>query len=105
MRAMGFRGGNVAEPHKQAILPMLDRVTDTAALAGGVNLILREEDALVGENTEGKGVVQSLRRLTDPAGKHVVILGAGRMAEPQRQNWRSRGYRNLHRQPHRVAAA
>jgi shikimate dehydrogenase len=31
----------------------------------------------VGENTDGKGFVQSLKEVTDPAGKNVVILGAG----------------------------
>ena len=49
-------------------------------LVGAVNLIFREENALVGENTEGKGVVQTIRGLLDPAGKQVVLLGAGRVA-------------------------
>jgi len=45
-----------------------------------VNCIVREQQALVGENTEGRGLVEVLRRRIDPAGKPVVILGAGRMA-------------------------
>jgi shikimate dehydrogenase len=45
-----------------------------------VNLVLREENALVGENTEGKGVVQAMRALRDLAATQVVLLGAGRMA-------------------------
>jgi shikimate dehydrogenase len=80
LRALGFRGAHCAPPHKQAVLPLLDRMTDTAAMIGAVNLILREENALVGENTEGKGVVESIRAALDPAGKTVVLLGAGQIA-------------------------
>ena len=80
LRALGFRGGHCADPHKQAVIPLLDRTTDTAALVGAVNLIFREGDALVGENTQGRGVINTIRNLLDPAGKHVVLLGAGRLA-------------------------
>ncbi|MGH8165054.1 MAG: shikimate dehydrogenase family protein, partial [Rhodanobacteraceae bacterium] len=37
MRAMGFRGGNVAKPHKAAAVEWLDRLSDSAALIGAVN--------------------------------------------------------------------
>ncbi|HLY09664.1 MAG TPA: shikimate dehydrogenase [Planctomycetota bacterium] len=77
MRAMGFRGGNVTTPHKVAIVKHLDRVAESASLMGAVNCIVRRGAELVGENTDGKGFVQSLRTKIDPAGKKVVILGAG----------------------------
>jgi shikimate dehydrogenase len=77
MRAMGFRGGNVTLPHKTSVVPLLDSVADSAALMGAVNCIVRQGDSLVGENTDGKGFVQSLRPLRDPVGLTVVILGAG----------------------------
>ncbi len=80
LRALGFRGGHCADPHKQAVLPWLDRTTETAAMVGTANLIFREENALVGENTEGKGVVQTIRAMVDPAGQRVVLLGAGSVA-------------------------
>jgi shikimate dehydrogenase len=80
MRAMGFAGGNCSDPHKQAILQHLDRNGQTAELSGVVNFFVRKEDQLVGENTEGKAVLQTLARRIDPAGKQVVILGAGRIA-------------------------
>ncbi|MBI3855503.1 MAG: shikimate dehydrogenase [Planctomycetes bacterium] len=76
-RAMGFRGGNVTTPHKVAIVKQLDRIAESAELMGAVNCIVRRKNELVGENTDGKGFVQSLRGKTDPAGKSVVILGAG----------------------------
>lgn len=77
IRAMGFRGGTCADPHKRAILPLLDRCSEVAQRIGLVNCILREERTLVGENTEGRGVVEALRRRIDPAGKRIVLLGAG----------------------------
>jgi len=80
LRALGFRGAHCGPPHKQAVIALLDRMTDTAATIGAVNLIFREENALVGENTEGKGVVESIRATLDPAGKTVVLLGAGQIA-------------------------
>lgn len=80
MRAMGFRGGNFAAPHKTAVMEHLDEVSESARLIGAVNCVLRVGDRLCGENTEGKAVVQALRPIVDPAGKRVVILGAGGMA-------------------------
>ena len=76
-RAMGFRGGNVTTPHKVAIVRHLDRIAESASMMGAVNCIVRRGKELVGENTDGKGFVQSLRDQTDPKGKSVVILGAG----------------------------
>lgn len=46
---------------------------------GAVNTVRRDGDRLIGENTDGKGFLRSLREdaQTDPAGKRVVVLGAG----------------------------
>ena len=77
LRAMGFRGGNCTIPHKVTVIPLLDRLTPAAAMMGAVNCMIREGNELVGENTDGKGFVQSLRELLDPAGKKIVLLGAG----------------------------
>jgi shikimate dehydrogenase len=77
LRALGIRGANMTVPHKVAVVPMLDRLTEAARLAGAVNCIKRDGDALVGDNTDGKGFLASLRRVTDPAGKSAVVIGAG----------------------------
>ena len=77
MRAMGFRGGNFTIPHKVAVIEHLDRLSEAAELMGAVNCVVREEDGLIGENTDGKGFVQSLRNVTDPKGKKAVVIGAG----------------------------
>ncbi|MBI3465495.1 MAG: shikimate dehydrogenase [Planctomycetes bacterium] len=77
MRAMGFRGGNITLPHKTAVVPLLDRVSEAAGLMGAVNCIVREGNSLVGENADGKGFLQSLAGVIEPAGARVVLLGAG----------------------------
>lgn len=80
IRALGFRGAHVGNPHKQAVLALLDRTSEVAGMVGAVSLILRQEGDLVGENTEGKGLLASLRRVADPGRARVVLLGAGRAA-------------------------
>jgi shikimate dehydrogenase len=76
-RAMGFRGFNCTIPHKVAVIPHLDELGESAALMGAVNCVVRRGDRLVGENTDGKGFLESLRPLRDPAGARVLVLGAG----------------------------
>ena len=76
-RAMGFRGFNCTIPHKVAVIQHLDGLGESAALMGAVNCVVRRGEKLIGENTDGKGFVQSLKELTDPTGKKVVIFGAG----------------------------
>jgi shikimate dehydrogenase len=76
-RAMGFRGFNCTIPHKVAVLPFLDELGESAALMGAVNCVVRRGDRLVGENTDGKGFLEVLRPLRDPAGARVLVLGAG----------------------------
>ncbi len=77
IRALGFRGANITKPHKVQVLQFLDRLTEAATLIGAVNCIIREGNQLVGENTDGKGFLTSLRTLIDPQGKRIVLLGAG----------------------------
>jgi shikimate dehydrogenase len=77
MRAMGFKGANFTIPHKVAVIQYLDELSPSAELMGAVNCVNRVGEKLIGENTDGKGFVQSLRETGDPSGKKVVILGAG----------------------------
>ena len=77
IRAMGFRGINLTIPHKVEVIQHLDRLTEEAALMGAVNCVIRKGEELIGENTDGKGFVQSLREVTDPVGKRIVMFGAG----------------------------
>lgn len=76
-RAMGWAGFNLSIPHKVTVIPLLDGLGESAAVMGAVNCAVLRNGKLIGENTDGKGFLQSLRELIDPAGKSVVMFGAG----------------------------
>ena len=74
---MGFQGFNCTIPHKVKVIEYLDGLGESASLMGAVNCVVRRDGQWIGENTDGKGFVSSLRELTDPLNKKVVIFGAG----------------------------
>jgi shikimate dehydrogenase len=76
-RAMGWAGFNCSIPHKVAVLPHLDAVAESAEIIGAVNCVVRRGDALIGENTDGLGFVHALQTVIDPAGREMVLFGAG----------------------------
>lgn len=76
-RAFGFRGFNCTIPHKVAVIEHLDGLGESAELMGAVNCVVNRDGRFIGENTDGKGFVSSFRELEDPAGKTMVLLGAG----------------------------
>lgn len=79
LRALGIRGFNVTIPHKSTIIPLLDKVSPGAELCGAVNTVSRENGLLIGYNTDGTGLLKSLREDLgfDPLGSTVLVLGAG----------------------------
>ena len=76
-KVMRFQGFNCTIPHKVKVIEYLDGLGQSAALMGAVNCVVRRDGQWIGENTDGKGFVSSLRELTDPNRKKVVIFGAG----------------------------
>ncbi|MGI9432484.1 MAG: shikimate dehydrogenase [Myxococcota bacterium] len=76
-RALGIRQLAISIPHKQAVLPLLDEVEDTARAIGAVNTVTWRDGKLHGANTEWLGVVRALERETTLADARAVVLGAG----------------------------
>ena len=76
-RAMGWVGFNCSLPNKVAVIQYLDGLGESAALIGAVNCAVMRDGKLIGENTDGKGFLQSLTEVTDPKGKSIVMFGAG----------------------------
>ncbi len=76
-RAMGWAGFNCSIPLKVAVIEHLDALAESAAVTGAVNCVVVRDGRLVGENTDGQGFMESLRTVVDPAGKRLVLLGAG----------------------------
>ena len=58
-----WRGCNVTMPHKQAVMPLLDRIDPLAAKVGAVNTIVPEEGGLAGYNTDVPGFLEPLEPL------------------------------------------
>ncbi len=78
MTARSFRGINVTIPYKQAVIPFLDGIDDTARAIGAVNTVVNRDGKLYGFNTDLDGLTRLIRRAgLDPAGKKVLIPGTG----------------------------
>jgi shikimate dehydrogenase len=76
-RAMGWIGFNCSIPHKVAVIQHLDGLGESAAVMGAVNCAVLRDGKFIGENTDGKGFLQSLKEVIDPSGKTIVMFGAG----------------------------
>jgi shikimate dehydrogenase len=78
-----WRGCNVTLPHKQTVIPHLDRVDDAATAIGAVNTVVREGGELVGYNSDAPGFLEPLQPLL--AERHLFrlarIIGSGGAAK------------------------
>jgi len=74
-----WRGCNVTIPHKQAVMPLLDRIDPLAEAIGAVNTIVPRDGLLIGHNTDAPGFLEPLR--PELAKRHLLrtarILGTG----------------------------
>jgi shikimate dehydrogenase len=79
LRSDDFLGANVTIPHKERVVPLVDRLTEEAHATGAVNTITREGKRLVGHNTDVPGFRVALDRLVgkQKMPRHAVVLGAG----------------------------
>jgi shikimate dehydrogenase len=78
LRTIGFAGFNVTHPCKQAILPLLDELSDSARAIGAVNTVVVRDGRLIGHNTDSSGWEWAFRRALPQADlSQVVLLGAG----------------------------
>lgn len=76
-KAMGWIGFNCSIPNKLAVIKHLDGIGESASVIGAVNCAVLRDGKFIGENTDGKGFLKSLEGVIDPAGKTVVMFGAG----------------------------
>ncbi len=79
IRGKDFIGANLTIPHKERVVPLIDRLTDEAVATGAVNTITHEGKRLVGHNTDVAGFIEALDRLVGRAKmpRQAVVLGAG----------------------------
>jgi shikimate dehydrogenase len=77
-KTMGFAGLNITYPCKQAVIPLLDDLSDEARAMGAVNTVVFTGGQAIGHNTDGSGWRWGFERaLPDADLSRVVLLGAG----------------------------
>ena len=79
VRGDDFLGANVTIPHKERVVPMIDKLTEDAQATGAVNTLTREGRRLVGHNTDVPGFEAALDKLVgrQKMPRAAVVLGAG----------------------------
>ncbi|HZM72478.1 MAG TPA: shikimate dehydrogenase [Candidatus Polarisedimenticolia bacterium] len=79
LRGGDFLGANITIPHKERVVPMIDRSTEEATATGAVNTITHEGPRLVGHNTDVAGFEVALDKLVgrQKMPRTAVVLGAG----------------------------
>ena len=61
-RTMGFAGLKITYPRKQAIVPLLDGLSEPARAIGAVNTVVFREGQAIGDNTDGPGWSRAFKR-------------------------------------------
>ncbi len=77
-KVMGYAGLNITYPCKQAVIPLLDDLSDEARAMGAVNTVVFRDGKAIGHNTDGSGWAWGFTRaLPDADLSRVVLLGTG----------------------------
>ena len=79
LRSNDYLGGNVTIPYKESIISLLDDKDEWGTKIGAINTVVKENNCLIGYNTDISGFLKSLKEIAhfDPKGKSVLLLGAG----------------------------
>jgi shikimate dehydrogenase len=77
MRALGIRQLSISIPHKEAVLGLVDEVSEAARRIGAANTVTRRESGLAADNTDWLAVHRTLEPLGPWAGRRATVLGAG----------------------------
>ena len=78
VRSLNMLGVNITVPHKENVIPLLEKVDKEASFIGAVNTITNSEGTLTGYNTDGRGFMSSLSEQgISVDGQNVVIIGTG----------------------------
>lgn len=91
-RLLRMRGCSVTIPHKVAIMPHLDEISEPARAVGAVNTLYWRDDRLCGENTDVTGFMQPLLAFDLPKDTPVLLLGAGGAARAAAAGLRAHGF-------------
>ena len=94
LKLLGCSGWNVTVPYKEAIIPFLDQIDESAVGIGAVNTVVKTESGqFVGYNTDGLGFIRSLGQTENT--NRILILGAGGAARGIVYAFKQLGYQKL----------
>jgi len=77
LKALNVKGASVTVPFKEDVMPLVDRLDDTAEKIGAVNTLVFEEKGVRGTNTDWIGALRCIEGLLPVSGNTFVVLGAG----------------------------
>jgi len=79
LRGDDFLGANITIPHKEHVVPLVDKLTEEAQAIGAVNVIARDGKKLIGHNTDVAGFKSALDKIVgrQKMPRHAIVLGAG----------------------------
>lgn len=97
MRRLPIHGVSVTMPHKENIIPLLDALSPQADQTGAVNTVYRDQDRLIGHNTDVAGFCAPLAKTwPDPGQRSALVLGAGGAARAVLCGLRQLGFGHIH---------
>ena len=75
----GGKGLNITVPHKSEVARLVDQMSERASTAGAVNTLVFQGGEVIGDNTDGIGLLRDLAvNLGVPLeGSNILVLGAG----------------------------
>ena len=75
----GGKGLNITVPHKSEVTRLVDELSERASTAGAVNTLSFNDGAIIGDNTDGFGLLRDLSVNLELSleGANILVLGAG----------------------------
>ncbi len=95
VRALGIRGCSVSMPFKEAVIPLVDVLEDSAAAIGAVNTIVNDDGRLTASNTDYQAVATLIASCDLDTARPVLVRGSGGMAKAVVAAFRNAGFADL----------
>lgn len=95
VRALNIRGCSVSMPFKEAVIPLVDTIEESASAIESVNTIVNQDGALTASNTDYEAVSELLARHRVDPGLSVLVRGSGGMAKAVVAAFRAAGFDDL----------